>query len=103
MYFISWLIQRVKQARFEWVVGYRRLIIEEKFLSIVFTVIIGLFCWITPVGWICIHFIDHHATAEYTLLALALSVPLFWVYHWIMALYAIYREEQRSMWEELKR
>ena len=98
-----WLLKRIKNSQFEWVRGYRRLILEEFFLSIVFTVMVGLFCWIVPVGWISIQFIDRHATAELTLLVLTLSVPLFYVYHWIMALHEVYELEKQKTWEALKR
>ena len=103
MNFITWIFRRIKNARFEWVEGYRRLILEEFFLSIVFTMISGIVCWIVPIWWICIHFIDQHATAELTLLVSALSVPLFWVYHWIMALREVYEQEKKKFWEEFKR
>ena len=103
MNFISWIFRRVKNSQSDWVRGYRRLILEETFLSIVTTAVVGVFCWFVPLGWISIHFIDQHATAELTLVVLALAVPLFYVYHWLMALYEVYKQEQRDMWAILKR
>ena len=77
MNFVTWIFRRVKNSQSDWVRGYHRLILEETFLSIVFTLVCGVFLYIVPVGFLLIHFIDHQATAEYTLEVLALSVPLF--------------------------
>jgi hypothetical protein len=103
MNFMSWIFRRIKNSQSDWVRGYRRLILEETFLSIVTTAVVGVFCWLAPLGWICIHFIDQHATAELTLVVLALAVPLFYVYHWIMALHEVYELEKQKTWEALKR
>jgi len=103
MNFITWIFRRIKNYRSDWVHGYRRLILEETFLSMVTTAVVGVFCWLAPVGWICIHFIDQAATAEYILIVLALSVPLFYVYHWIMALHEVYLLERQKTWDALSR
>ena len=103
MNFITWIFRRIKLSQSDWVQGYHRLILEETFLSIVFTLICGVFLYIVPVAFLLIHFIDHQVTAEFTLLVLTLSVPLFYVYHWIRALHSVYELEKKKFWQELKR
>jgi hypothetical protein len=103
MNFATWLFKRIKNAKLEWVIGYRRLILEETFLSIVFTFICGIFLYIVPVGFLLIPYVDRTDTATTIIWGLVVSVVIFYVYHWIMALREVYELEKLKTWEALKR
>jgi hypothetical protein len=103
MYFARWIFRRIKLSQSDWVKGYHRLILEETFLSIVFTVVCGVFLYIVPVAFLLIHFIDRADTALTIIWCLVASVVVFYVYHWIRAMHGVYKQEQRKMWEQLKR
>ena len=103
MNFITWIFRRIKNSQSDWVKGYHRLILEEFFLSIVFTLICGLLLYVVPVGFLLIPYIDRTDKAVTIIWCLAGSVVMFYVYHWIMALREIYEEEKRKTWEALKR
>ena len=103
MNFVIWLFKRIKNSQLDWVEGYRRLILEETFLSIVFTLILGIVLYILPVCFLLIPYVDRAGTATTIIWCLVVSVILFYVYHWIMALREIYEEEKLRTWEELKR
>ena len=102
MYFVKWLFRRIKLARFEWAQGYRRLILEETFLSIMFTLIGGVVLYVIPVCFLLIPYIDRADTAVTIIWGLVASVVTFYVYHWIQALHQVYKQEQQQMWKELK-
>ena len=103
MNFVTWIVRRIKNARFEWAEGYHRLILEETFLSIVFTLICGISLYILPVCFLLIHYVDRADTAVTIVWSLAGSVVIFYVYHWIMALHEVYEQEKKQFWEEFKR
>ena len=103
MNFVIWFFKRIKNSQLDWVEGYRRLILEETFLSIVFTLILGIVLYILPVCFLLIPYVDRAGTATTIIWCLVVSVILFYVYHWIMALREIYEEEKLKTWEELKR
>jgi hypothetical protein len=103
MYFVKWLLKRIKNSQSDWVKGYQRLILEEFFLSIVFTLICGILLYVVPVGFLLIPYIDRADTAVTIIWCLVASVVMFYVYHWIMALHEVYEEEKRKTWEALKR
>ena len=103
MYFVKWLFRRIKDARFEWVQGYHRLILEETLLSIVFTLICGVLLYIVPVCFLLISYVDREDTALTIIWGLVVSVAVFYVYHWIMALHEVYELEKQKTWEALKR
>lgn len=106
MNFITWLFKRIKDSMVDnqshWVRGYRRCILQEKFLSIVLTLACGAL-YILLVGWLLIPFIDRADTFANTIWGLAGSVAMFYVYHWIMALHEVYEKEKQKTWEALKR
>jgi hypothetical protein len=103
MNFVIWLFKRIKNSRLDWVEGYRRLILEETFLSIVFTLILGIVLYILPVCFLLIPYVDRAGTATTIIWCLVVSVIMFYMYHWIMALREVYEEEKLRTWEELKR
>lgn len=105
MDFATWLFKRIKanlgqQSR--WVSDYRHAILYDKGYSIFVTLGLGLI-YVVTVGWISIHFIDRTETAQYTILGLIMSVAVFYVYHWLMALHEVYEKEKQKVWEALKR
>ena len=106
MNFFKWLANRTKKSlagsQYEWVEGYRHCILEEKFLSILLTLLGGCL-YVIFVGWLLIPFIDRADTFTNTIWGLAGSVAMFYVYHWIMALHEVYEKEKQKTWEALKR
>ena len=104
MNFVIWLLKRLKKhtigTEWAWVRDYRRAILNEPWMAILATVLCGFIWWILLAG-LAIYFLP----AEYISLALALiffSVPAFYVYHWLVALYGVYDRERMKMWETLK-
>ena len=86
----------------DWVRGYRRMILEEKILSIVLTLVCGAL-YILFVGFLLIPFIDREETALTIIWCLAGSVVMFYVYHWLMALHEVYLLERQKTWDALSR
>ena len=103
MNFITWIFRRIKLSQSDWVQGYHRLILEETFLSIVFTLICGLLLYIVPVAFLLIPYVDREVTAVTIIWGLVASVVLFYVYHWIMALHEVYLLERQKTWDALSR
>ena len=103
MNFITWIFRRIKDHQSDWAQGYHRLILEETFLSIVFTLICGLLLYIVPVAFLLIHYVDRADTAVTIIWGLVASVVLFYVYHWIMALHEVYEAEKQKTWDELSK
>jgi TM2 domain-containing membrane protein YozV len=102
MNFITWIFRRIKNSQSDWARGYHRLILEETFLSIVFTLICGILLYIVPVAFLLIPYVDREVTAVRIIWGLVASVVLFYVYHWIMALHEVYEAEKQKIWEALK-
>ena len=106
MNFLTWLFKRIKDSmfndQFEWVEDYRRMILQEKVLSIVLTLLCGAL-YILLVGFLLIPFIDRADTFANTILGLSGSVAMFYVYHWIMALHEVYLLERQKTWDALAR
>ena len=96
MNFVTWIFRRIKLRRSDWVKGYHRLILEETFLSIVFTLICGISLYILPVCFLLIPYVDRADTAVTIIWGLAASVVIFYVYHWIMALHEVYEQEKKQ-------
>lgn len=103
MNFITWIFRRIKNSQSDWARGYRRLILEETFLSIMFTLVCGISLYILPVCFLLIPYVDRADTAVTIIWGLVASVVLFYVYHWIMALHEVYEAEKQKTWEALKR
>ena len=106
MNFITWLFKRIKNSmaenQFEWVKNYRRMILQEKVLSIVLTFVCGCL-YVIFVGWLLIPFIDRAETAAKIIYGLIGSVAIFYVYHWIMALHEVYLLERQKTWDALSK
>ena len=103
MNFVTWIFRRIKNARFEWAEGYHRLILEETFLSIMFTLICGISLYILPVTFLLIHYVDREDTAVTITWGLVASVVMFYVYHWLMALHEVYELERQKTWDALSK
>ena len=86
----------------DWVQGYRRMILREKFLSIVLTLACGAL-YILFVGFLLIPYIDREETAAKIIYGLVGSVVVFYVYHWIMALHEVYLLERQKTWDALSK
>jgi uncharacterized membrane protein YeaQ/YmgE (transglycosylase-associated protein family) len=86
----------------EWVQVYRRMILREKFLSIVLTLVGGAL-YILFVGFLLIPYIDRAETAAKIIYGLVGSVVMFYVYHWLMALHEVYLLERQKTWDALSR
>lgn len=104
MNFVIWLLQRLKKhtigVKWNWVQDYRLAILHEPWVAILVT-IFGGFIWFILLAGASIYFLP----TEYIPTALKLvffSVPVFYVYHWLMSLYGIYDSERMKMWETLK-
>jgi hypothetical protein len=106
MNFTTWLFKRIKDSMFDiqfgWIKDYRRMILQEKLLSIVLTFACGAL-YILLVGLLLIPFIDRADTFANTICGLAASVVVFYVYHWIMALHEVYQLERQKIWNELSK
>ena len=103
MNFITWIFRRIKNSQSDWVKGYHRLILEETFLSIVFTLVCGIFLYIVPVGFLLMPYVDREGTFRTIICGLAASVVMFYVYHWLMALHEVYLLERQKTWDALSR
>jgi uncharacterized BrkB/YihY/UPF0761 family membrane protein len=103
MNFITWIFRRVKNSQSDWARGYRRLILEETFLSIVFTLVCGIFLYIVPVGFLLIPYVDRADTAVTIIWGLVGSVAVFYVYHCVMALHEVYQLERQKTWDALSK
>lgn len=103
MNFITWIFRRIKNSQSDWVRGYHRLILEETFLSIVFTLVCGIFLYIVPVGFLLMPYVDRADTVVTIIWGLVASVIMFYVYHWLMALHEVYLLERQKTWDALSK
>lgn len=104
MYFAQWLLKRINKHLFnnwEWVRKYRRFIIEEKPISILLTILCGLL-WFMICGILTIWLVDDKQLGSDIMKGVIVSVPLFFIYNWLMALYEIFDTERMASWEYLK-
>lgn len=88
--------------QFGWVKDYRRMILREKFLSILLTLVCGALYNLLVV-LLLIPFIDRADTLANTIWGVAGSVAMFYVYHWIMALHEVYLLERQKTWDALSK
>ena len=106
MNFLTWLFKRIKDSMFSiqfgWVKDYRRMILREKFLSILLTLVCGALYNLLVV-LLLIPFIDRADTLANTIWGVAGSVAMFYVYHWIMALPEVYLLERQKTWDALSK
>lgn len=106
MNFVKWLLLRIKRTligdgQWEWISDYRRLILREKPISFLVTVFGGLL-WFMFNALLVIWLVDDKELGGNLMKGILLSVPLFYVYNWIAALYEIYDTERIATWERLK-
>ena len=106
MNFLTWLFKRIKDSmfgiQFGWIKHYRRMILREKFLSILLTFACGALFNLLVV-LLLIPFIDRADTFANTIWVVAGSVVMFYVYHWIMALHEVYLLERQKTWDALSK
>jgi uncharacterized membrane protein YeaQ/YmgE (transglycosylase-associated protein family) len=88
--------------QFEWIQKYRRMILQEKFLSILLTLTGGALYNLLVV-LLLIPFIDRTDTFANTIWGVTGSVVVFYVYHWIMALHEVYLLERQKTWDALSK
>ena len=106
MNFIKWLLQRIKRTLigdggWQWVSEYRRLILREKTISILVTVF-GGFVWFLVCGSLTLWLANDKETVFLVMRGVLLSVPAFYIYNWLAALYEIYDTERMATWDRLK-
>ncbi len=106
MNFTIWILQRIKQSlfsgeRWDWISDYRRMILRSKVESILVTVFGGL-VWFVLCGVVCLALVDARETFFFAMQCAILSVPSFYVFHWLSALYEIYDAERMATWDRLK-
>ena len=87
---------------FGWIKDYRRMILQEKFLSILITLVGGALYNLLVV-LLLIPFSDRADTVVNTIWGLTGSVAMFYVYHWIMALHEVYLLERQKTWNALSK
>lgn len=105
MNFIIWILKRIKKSMFgkeyRWISGYRELILQDKFMSIILTLGCGTLYSLSVIVT-GIAFIDQAQTLRNFIFFVVGSVPVFYVYNWIMALHEVYEKEKQKTWEALK-
>ena len=106
MNFVLWLLKRIKRTligdgRWEWVDEYRRLILREKPISILVTIFGGLM-WFLVCGILTLWLVDDKEIGFLIMRCVLLSVPAFYIYNWLAALYEIYNTERMATWDILK-
>ena len=111
MNFTIWILNRIKtsvlntlrlgQGQWKWVREYRDLILRQKGLSFLATVFGGLLWFMFAVAAsLCLLETKEHI--EIAVRAAIIAIPVFYVYHWLAALYEIYDAERLATWERLK-
>ena len=106
MNFVKWLLLRIKRTligdgRWQWIEEYRRLIIREKPISIIVTILGGL-VWFMVCAFLTLWLVNDKETIFSIMQGVVLSVPAFYIYNWLAALYEIYDTERMATWERLK-
>lgn len=105
MKFAVWILRRIRTTVFGgtdgWIKTYREMIIEEKFPSIILTVLFGAI-WMMFAGLMAIWLVDDRETGLNVLRGAFLCVPAFYIYNWLAALYVIYTKEKLKTWEALQ-
>jgi hypothetical protein len=106
MNFIKWLLSRIKrtllgEGQWQWIYEYRRLIIRSKVESILVTIFGGLVWFIVMFGLGALFLPSREALQTHMELTL-LSIPAFYIYNWLGALYEIYDAERMATWDQLK-
>ena len=103
MYFLRWLLKRMfttLSGPFEWVIEYRKLIIDIPFLAILVTCLVGAL-WFIGAGLFIIWLLGNRPP-EYLFYLILAVPPLFFIYNWLMVMYAIYDRERQQTFDALK-
>lgn len=106
MYFTTWLLQRLKHnllgyGRWQWILEYRNMIIREKAMSIMATIIGGIVFTLSAM-LVALMSLEHKSEIHYVFQIVICIPPAFWFYNWIMALYEIFDTERMATWEAVK-
>lgn len=106
MNFITWLLKRIKtnligNGTWRWVEDYRNMILRSKLESFFVTILGGLL-WLLVIFAVSTFLsLSREMIQDLGLYAL-ISVPVFYIYNWLMALYDIYDTERMATWNTLK-
>jgi len=103
MNFILWILNRIKksilntlqlgQGQWKWVEEYRRLILFHKGTSLIATVFGGMIWFMVAFGFsLCV--LDTRQQIGLAFDAIVIAIPVFYVYHWLAALYEVYDTER---------
>ena len=106
MNFTIWILNRIKTSitpdrPWHWLYEYRRLIMKDKFYSIMTTIFAGLL-WFMVAFCLSMYFLEERDDIFFALRTAIYMVPAFYVYNWLAALYEIYDKERMATWEALK-
>lgn len=106
MNFIVWLLQRIKRSligdgQWQWISDYRRFILREKPVSILVTIFGGLM-WFLVCGILTLWLVDDKEIGYLIMRGVLFSVPAFYIYNWLAALYEVYDTERMATWNTLK-
>jgi hypothetical protein len=106
MNFVKWLLRRISKSligtgKWQWVQDYRRLIMFDKPMSLLATFGCGL-VWFLASGTACILFLPDRDSIGLAFQCILLSIPMFYIYNWLAALYEIYDAERMATWDRLK-
>ncbi len=106
MNFITWLLKRIKKnlvgnGTWQWLEDYRYLILRSKVESFFVTLLAGLM-WVLVVFLVSASLSDERELVRNAMIYAIASVPVFYIYNWLMALYDIYDTERMATWNTLK-
>lgn len=106
MNFILWLLARIKKTLigdgpWEWISEYRRLILREKPFSILLTFLGGLL-WFLACGLLTVWLVEDKQIGGHIMQGVIISIPAFYIYNWLAALYEVYDAERMATWHTLQ-
>ena len=106
MNFAKWLLLRIKRTligdgQWRWLLDYRSLILRNKLESVLVTFFAGL-CWFVMMGVFSLLLLPTKEAIVTTMQFTLASIPAFYIYNWLVALYEIYDAERMATWDRLK-
>ena len=105
MNFAKWLLRRIQTSLFgrqwNWIERYRELIMEEKAVSVVVTLLGTAFWAIASIPFMLWINSGDRIPIEWLLYSVSIPV-MFYLYNWIAALYMVYCHEREQVWNVLK-
>lgn len=106
MNFTIWILQRIKRKVFgsgtwQWVEEYRRMIMREKILALLLTVLLGGI-WFICASLVAVWLNDLERPPQYVMVGIFATPVVFFIYNWLAALYEIYNNERIATWQTLK-